>query len=68
MKRRALALVVYTLASALACAVHAQEPAKPLRVGVLLSGSSTQWSTFDDALVEGLRQRGYVEGKNLVLG
>jgi putative ABC transport system substrate-binding protein len=45
----------------------AQDPAKPMRIGVLLSGSSTQWSTFDDALVEGLRQRGYVEGRNLVI-
>ena len=45
----------------------AQDAARPMRVGVLLSGSSTQWSPFDDALVEGLRERGYVEGKNLVV-
>ena len=43
------------------------QDAKPMRIGVLLSGSSTQWSTFDDALVEGLRERGYVEGRNLVI-
>jgi len=58
------ALLTIALAAGIA---HAQDPAKPMRIGVLLSGSSTQWSTFDDALVEGLRERGYVEGRNLVI-
>lgn len=47
--------------------VHAQSPGKAIRVGVLLSGSQVQWSPFENALVEGLRDRGYVEGKNLTL-
>jgi len=47
--------------------VHAQTNAKPIRVGVLLSGSEAQWAPFENALVEGLRDRGYVEGRNLTL-
>jgi putative ABC transport system substrate-binding protein len=49
--------------------VLAQAPSapKPIRVGVLLSGTPTQWSPVADALVEGLRERGYVEGRNLTL-
>ena len=46
---------------------QAQTAGKPIRVGVLLSGSQAQWSPFENALVEGLRDRGYVEGKNLTL-
>ena len=45
----------------------AQDSGKPIRIGVLLSGSSTQWSPFDEALSQGLRERGYEEGKNLVI-
>jgi ABC-type uncharacterized transport system substrate-binding protein len=60
-----LALVLVLLAAI--PLANAQDAAKTLRVGVLLSGSSTQWSTFEDALVDGLRERGYVEGKNLVI-
>lgn len=47
--------------------VHAQTADKPIRVGVLLSGSSDQWAPFESELVAGLRDRGYVEGRNLVL-
>jgi putative ABC transport system substrate-binding protein len=45
----------------------AQDSVKPIRIGVLLSGSSTQWSPFNEALAQGLRDRGYVEGKNIVI-
>lgn len=64
--RRALS-VLPIIAIALAVGSPWAQEAKPIRVGVLLSGSSTQWSTFDDALMEGLRERGYVEGRNLVV-
>jgi putative tryptophan/tyrosine transport system substrate-binding protein len=59
--------IVWLAGLCLACSGHAAEPDKTMRIGVLLSGSSTQWSTFDDALVQGLRERGYVEGRNLVI-
>jgi putative tryptophan/tyrosine transport system substrate-binding protein len=47
----------------------AQTPSasKPIRIGVLLSGSQAQWSLAADALVEGLREHGYVEDRNLTL-
>ena len=48
------------------CAL-AQNSTKPIRVGVLLSGSQEQWSTFEQSLVNGLRERGYTEGRNLTL-
>jgi len=40
---------------------------KPIRVGVLLSGSQTQWEPLQRALLDGLREQGYVEGANLVV-
>jgi putative ABC transport system substrate-binding protein len=44
------------------------EPAtQPIRVGVLLSGSQPQWAPFEQALIDGLRDRGFVEGRNLTL-
>ena len=46
---------------------HGQPPGKPLRVGVLLSGSEAQWAHFDNEVVAGLRDKGFVEGRNLVL-
>ena len=46
---------------------YGQPPGKPLRVGVLLSGSEAQWSHFDDEVVAGLREKGFVEGRNLVV-
>jgi len=59
--------IAWLVGLSLSCIAHAAEPDKTMRIGVLLSGSSTQWSTFEDALVDGLRERGYVEGRNLVI-
>jgi putative ABC transport system substrate-binding protein len=38
-----------------------------IRLGVLVAGTLEQRGGLDQALVEGLRARGYVEGKNLVI-
>ena len=46
---------------------RAQTSSKPIRVGVLLSGSQAEWAPYEAALVDGLRDRGYVEGRNLTL-
>jgi putative ABC transport system substrate-binding protein len=40
---------------------------KTLRVGILSSGSYELRDSLDQALVQGLREQGYVEGKNLVI-
>ncbi len=55
------------LLAGLAISANAQSPGKTIRVGVLLSGSAPQWSHAENELVAGLRDRGYVEGRNLVV-
>jgi putative ABC transport system substrate-binding protein len=53
----------------LACSINAkaQTPAKVLRIGVLLSGKPSVSSARIRAFQQGLRDLGYVEGKNLVI-
>jgi len=46
--------------------VEAQEPRKAYRIGVLIS-ASTMVAPFTDAFREGMRELGYIEGKNYVL-
>jgi putative ABC transport system substrate-binding protein len=46
---------------------QAQTAQKILHVGILSSGDLSVRQPFDQALVEGLRDRGYVEGRNLVI-
>ena len=59
---------VFALALALMWPGAGAQPApKAIRVGVLLSGSEAQWAPLEQALVSGLRERGYVEGGNLTL-
>jgi putative ABC transport system substrate-binding protein len=46
--------------------VEAQEPGKAYRIGVLIS-ASPMVAPFTDAFREGMRELGYIEGKNYVL-
>ena len=48
-------------------AVHGQPVGKVYRIGVLGTTSPRSHGAFVDAFREGLRQRGYVEGKTVVL-
>ncbi|HEY7556663.1 MAG TPA: ABC transporter substrate-binding protein [Candidatus Binatia bacterium] len=65
MGQKILSLALSTL---LYCVpVAAQEPAKVWRIGVLVSSSASLNSSRDDALRQGLRESGYVEGKNIIL-
>jgi len=52
---------------ALSLPVAAQEPAKVWRIGVLVSSSASLNASRDDALRQGLREMGYVEGKNIIM-
>src|SRR5436190_21622918 len=61
-RRAVLAGVAATLASR---AAHAQSPLTPPRVGWLSAGSEND--PFLDAFRAGLRQLGYVEGRNVVV-
>ncbi len=45
----------------------AQQPAKTSRIGFLGTTSAADYATRVDAVRAGLRDRGYVEGKNLVI-
>lgn len=45
----------------------AQELAKPKRIGYVVYGSSEVRSHLERAFLEGMRDQGYVEGKNLVV-
>jgi putative ABC transport system substrate-binding protein len=47
--------------------VHAQAPVKIARIGFLGLAPASAWSGEIDALRAGLRELGYVEGKNIVL-
>ncbi len=58
-------LVLGLLAGPLAA--EAQQTGKVYRVGVLLSVSSAVTESYIDAFRQGLRELGYVEGKNVVL-
>jgi putative tryptophan/tyrosine transport system substrate-binding protein len=46
---------------------RAQQPAKIARIGFLGSSSPSDWASRMEALRSGLRDLGYVEGKNIVI-
>ena len=68
MKARAAVLPMLALALLSAPpAADAQEPAKVPRVGFLSPGSPSGWQYSLEALRQGLRDLGYVEGKSIAL-
>ena len=48
-------------------AAQAQQATKVPRIGVLLSSSQSSHSSHVEAFRQGLRERGYVEGRNLIV-
>jgi putative ABC transport system substrate-binding protein len=46
---------------------EAQQPGKTWKIGVLVSSSQSLNAARDEALRQGLRERGYEEGKNIVI-
>jgi putative tryptophan/tyrosine transport system substrate-binding protein len=64
-KAKVWGFALCALLFALCLQVEAQQPHKLHRIGLLQSASSE--ATFIDAFRQGLRDLGYVEGKNLVL-
>jgi putative tryptophan/tyrosine transport system substrate-binding protein len=44
-----------------------QQSSKPIRIGVLLTGFEPFYAGHDRGLVAGLRDRGYIEGKNVII-
>ncbi|MBI2752295.1 MAG: ABC transporter substrate-binding protein, partial [Betaproteobacteria bacterium] len=57
-------------ASALAAPLKSfaqQQPAKPVRIGFLIPAYASSYASRVEALRAGLRDLGYVEGKNFVI-
>jgi len=59
-------LLVPLLAAALTTAL-AQTAAKTLHIGILSSGTHENRNSLEQSLVQGLRDQGYIEGKNLII-
>ena len=66
-KRKLGSFALCALLSALCASAQAQEPAKVPRIGVLLALSHSAISDRIQAFRDGLRNLGYVEGKNIVI-
>jgi putative ABC transport system substrate-binding protein len=67
MKRK---IVIWLLAPILLATVHladAQQAAKVARIGFLVAGSPSSFSNNIEAFRQGLRERGYVEKKNITI-
>ena len=65
--KRIAAIAASALLLATPPAGLAQSPEKKARIGILVGGSLAQRGHLEEALLQGLREQGYVEGKNLVL-
>ena len=61
--RPAAAMLLFSIA----LVSQAQPADSTLRIGILSSGTLENRSPLDQALVQGLRDQGYLEGKNLVI-
>jgi len=64
-RRRFLLATGALFAAPLAGAQNSKE--KSMHIGILVTGGFAQRGHLEDALLEGLRAQGYVEGKNLVI-
>lgn len=60
-------LALLLLIATLIAGARAQQPAKVHQVGYLISGPVASWANRAEALRMGLRDLGYVEGKNLAI-
>jgi putative tryptophan/tyrosine transport system substrate-binding protein len=61
------AFVLTTVMLATVCVAEAQQPARIHRIGILIPASASFLSARVEALRQGLRALGYVEGKNILI-
>jgi len=67
MKKKITRLAVCALLFALCSSVQAQQPTKIPRIGFLTAVSVSSFAGRTEAFRQGLRELGYVEGKNIVI-
>jgi ABC-type uncharacterized transport system substrate-binding protein len=67
MKKKITALTLCAMLFALCAAAHAQQTGKAPRIGFLYAGSPAGQLARAQAFRQGLRELGYVEGKNIVI-
>ena len=69
MRRRNFITLLGGAAAAWPLAAHAQQAAKVARIGCIVTGSleSPEQRATVDAFRQGLRERGYVEGQNIII-
>ncbi len=67
MRKKILGFALCSMLSALCFLAEAQQPGKVPRIGFLYAGSPASQLARADAFRQGLRELGYVEGKNIVI-
>jgi putative ABC transport system substrate-binding protein len=67
MNKKVVTILVATLILSFAFSVRAQQPGRVARIGFLIASSPSAMAPRLDAFQRGLRELGYVEGKNLVI-
>jgi putative tryptophan/tyrosine transport system substrate-binding protein len=63
-------IVLFIIAAIMLSSIHvaeAQQPGKVPRIGLLTTASTAVAATWVDAFRQGLRELGYIEGKNIIL-
>jgi putative tryptophan/tyrosine transport system substrate-binding protein len=67
MKRSLMLLLIVVVTVAQGISAEAQQPKKVARIGFLIAASRSAISARTDAFRQGLRELGYMEGKNIVI-
>jgi putative ABC transport system substrate-binding protein len=67
MRKKVMHLTLCAMLFALCVSAHAQQPTKIPRIGFLITSSPAVIAPRLDAFRQGLRELGYVEGKNIVI-
>ena len=67
MRRKIICLALFAMLFAVCFSAQAQQPAKILRIGYLSSDSPSTIAVRIEAFRQGLREFGYVDGKNILI-
>src|SRR5262247_3279589 len=67
MSKKVVGLALVAVLFALCSSAHAQQTGKVARIGYLIAASPSSYAARTEAFRQGLRELGYVEGKNIVI-